>query len=173
MCATAWQRMNDAGEDIEMGNLIFIIVFIIIIVNKAKRANHKAEGDRTLNKPVNARTTVDVPKRKREKQARGVAKTAAAAKNKATAEKIEMSTTEYLHQKAMEDMREHHEEKRQEALRLQRETGGRQVGVRYLYGDSIPHGMRLVKCHYCAAENLITGHRKQSDYTCYFCREIL
>lgn len=85
----------------------------------------------------------------------------------------DISTTEYLRQKALEDQREHEEEARLEAMRLRRETGGRRAAQRHYDGDSIPRGMRLVRCGYCGAENLIGEREKQSDFTCYFCREIL
>lgn len=85
----------------------------------------------------------------------------------------QISTTEYLRQKAMEDQRDHEQEARMEAIRLQRETGGRRAAQRYYDGDSIPRGMRIVKCGYCGAENLIGDHQNQKDFTCYFCREIL
>lgn len=85
----------------------------------------------------------------------------------------QISTTEYLRQKALEDQKEHEEEARLEAIRLHRETGGRRAAQRHYDGDSIPKGMRLVKCGYCGAENLIGDYQNQKDFTCYFCREIL
>lgn len=91
----------------------------------------------------------------------------------AGAEEEDISTTEYLRQKALEDQQEHEEQARLEALRLHRETGGRRAAQRHYDGDSIPKGMRLVRCGYCGAENLIGNYDKQSDFTCYFCREIL
>lgn len=91
------------------------------------------------------------------------------------AEKMEedISTTEYLRQKALEDEKEHREEARQEAMRLNREAGGRMTARRYIDGDSIPKGMHVEKCRYCGAENLIADHKRKEEYTCYFCREIL
>lgn len=91
----------------------------------------------------------------------------------AAEEAEQISTTEYLRQKALEDQKEHEEAARMEALRLHRETGGRMAAQRHYDGDSIPRGMRLVKCSYCGAENLIGDYQKQNDFTCYFCREIL
>lgn len=83
------------------------------------------------------------------------------------------STTEYLRQKAIEDEKEHAQQARKEAMRLHRETGGRSVALRHYDGDSIQKGMRLVKCSYCGAENLLPEYKKQEEFTCYFCREIL
>lgn len=85
----------------------------------------------------------------------------------------EVSTTEYLRQKAMEDQKEHEREARQEEARLRQESGRRRAAVRHYDGDSIPSGMRMVKCGYCGAENLVGNGQNQKDFTCYFCRERL
>lgn len=99
--------------------------------------------------------------------------TAKAAGKSGAAAAEEVSTTEYLRQKALQDQIEHRKEARKEAEILNRETGGRMVGMRYMAGDSVPAGTRLVTCSYCCAENLISTRRNQKDYTCYFCREVL
>ena len=44
---------------------------------------------------------------------------------------------------------------------------------RYLPGDMIPKGRRLVCCGYCNAENLIPERDNPKRYNCYFCRETL
>lgn len=85
----------------------------------------------------------------------------------------DVSTMEYLRQKAVEDEKAHEEEARLEAARLSRESGGRLAARRYTDGDSIPKGMHVVTCRYCGAENLIPDNKVQSEYTCCFCREIL
>ncbi len=85
----------------------------------------------------------------------------------------DMSTTEYLRQKALEDAKDHARENSQEERRLHQETGGRMTGMRHLEWEEVPKGTRVVRCRYCAAENLISEYRKPEDYTCYFCREVL
>ena len=85
----------------------------------------------------------------------------------------EVSTTEYLRRKALEDAKDHAWEKQQEERRLHQETGGRMTGMRHLEWEEVPKGCRVVRCRYCAAENLISEYRKPEDYTCYFCREVL
>ena len=82
------------------------------------------------------------------------------------------STTDYLRKKAEEDAAQHREEKARERLRAARETGGLPSAVRLYEGDSVPTGMRRVKCSYCAADNLVPEKSRQR-YTCYFCREEL
>lgn len=82
------------------------------------------------------------------------------------------STTAYLMEKAQEDAREHAREKYEEQKRLSASRGGLPVAERYLYGDSVPQGKKIVNCGYCGAENLIPMTPK-SRYSCYFCRETL
>lgn len=182
-----------------MGNLIFLIIIIVILRNvmeKKKKADGTGNNARKGTDALTDQSAVShrlskasesaasafgsaasalgsVNKTKSRKSAsKEVAKaTGWDADAKATTEDI--STTEYLRQKALEDQREHEEEARLEAMRLHRETGGRRAAQRHYDGDSIPNGMHLVKCGYCGAENLIGDHQKQSDFTCYFCREIL
>lgn len=48
----------------------------------------------------------------------------------------------------------------------------RMVATRLYEGDQVPRGYRMVKCHYCAAENLISFSAR-GDYMCYFCHEDL
>lgn len=82
------------------------------------------------------------------------------------------ATTAYLMEKAQEDAREHAKEKYEEQKRLHETRGGLPVAERYLLGDPIPQGKRLVNCGYCGAENLIPI-MPRSRYSCYFCRETL
>lgn len=82
------------------------------------------------------------------------------------------STTAYLMEKAEADAREHAQEKLEEQQRLHETRGGLAVALRYLEGDMVPRGKRVVRCGYCGAENLVpmaSGTR----YSCYFCREPL
>lgn len=78
------------------------------------------------------------------------------------------STTDYLEHKAMADQREHAKEKMEERKRLSEKYGGRAIAMRYLPGDRVPHGMRVVNCSYCNAENLVETIR--TERACYFCR---
>ncbi len=87
-------------------------------------------------------------------------------------ESLEMSTTEYLNRKAMQDQQEHRKEKYLEIQRARKETGGIPQAVRLYEGDSVPRGMQCVKCGYCHADNLIP-EGSRAKYTCYFCREEL
>lgn len=48
----------------------------------------------------------------------------------------------------------------------------RMVAKRLYEGDHVPKGHRMVKCGYCAAENLI-AYSSRGAYMCYFCHEDL
>ena len=48
----------------------------------------------------------------------------------------------------------------------------RMVAKRLYEGDHVPKGYRMVKCGYCAAENLISL-ASRGAYMCYFCHEDL
>ena len=48
----------------------------------------------------------------------------------------------------------------------------RMIATRLYEGDHVPQGYRMVKCGYCAAENLI-AYSSRGDYMCYFCHEDL
>lgn len=152
-----------------MGNLIFLII-IIVVVRNVMEQKKKSGGASKSAAPVSGTAG------NKAKSAKQASKATAGAEtwniNDGSAAE-DISTTEYLRQKALEDQREHEEEARREAMRLRRETGGRRAAQRHYDGDSIPRGMRPVRCGYCGAENLIGDYEKQSDFTCYFCREIL
>lgn len=90
----------------------------------------------------------------------------------ATEKQANMSTTDYLRQKAVLDEADHLQDKRQEEMRTRWETGGLPSAQRLYEGDSVPQGMRVIKCSYCGAENLVPQGSRQK-YTCYFCREEL
>lgn len=179
-----------------MGNLIFVIIIAVIIVNSAKKAQggsskaagssaKRAAGDGAMGRAgagtdstMKDRTKADGAKKTWASQwaqtARGAA-SRAAQKGRAVSDEPdqELSTTEYLRQKALEDAREHAAEKQQENLRLYRETGGKAPGQRHLEWEDMPRGMKLVRCGYCGAENLIPERDRPQDHTCYFCREDL
>lgn len=50
--------------------------------------------------------------------------------------------------------------------------GNRIAALRLYEGDHVPQGYRMVRCSYCAAENLI-AYSSRGNYMCYFCHEDL
>ena len=49
----------------------------------------------------------------------------------------------------------------------------RNAAERYEEWFPVPEGKKVVRCGYCAANNLIPRERRRDQYTCYFCREEL
>lgn len=96
-----------------------------------------------------------------------------AAEKKPASVQQEWSTTEMLGEKAKLDEMEHREEKRRQLAEERRIHGQLHYAERYLPGDMIPKGRRLVNCSYCNAENLIPERDNPKRYNCYFCRETL
>lgn len=92
---------------------------------------------------------------------------------KTTVSRQAKSTTEMLEEKARQDAMEYQEEKRRQLAEERRIHGQLRYAERYLPGDMIPKGRRLVCCGYCNAENLIPERDNPKRYNCYFCRETL
>lgn len=92
---------------------------------------------------------------------------------KTTVSRQAKSTTEMLEEKARQDAMEHQEEKRRQLAEERRIHGQLRYAERYLPGDMIPKGRRLVCCGYCNAENLVPERDDPKRYNCYFCRETL
>lgn len=173
-----------------MGYLIFLIVMvwvIKIVADQSKAAGNKkfpgspesyrkeiikkeetksVTAGQMLEK-IRTETEERMPKAPKPSPENNVRESAAKEKEE------DISTTEYLRQKALTDEKEHREEARQEASRLDRKAGGRMAARRYIEGDSIPKEMHIEKCSYCGAENLIADYKRKEEFTCYFCREML
>ena len=49
-----------------------------------------------------------------------------------------------------------------------RMTGNRKAARQLYIGGPVPQGMRMVKCGYCAADNLVP-FAARNEYKCYFC----
>ncbi len=84
----------------------------------------------------------------------------------------EISTMEYLEEKARQDAAEHARDKWEENMRLHQNYGGLRVAERLFDGDTVPGGKKCSVCEYCGAENLIPMIPRER-YSCYFCREPL
>lgn len=163
------------------GSLIFIIILFYVIKTVVKQAGMADKGNISQSRPSaagkkNTYTAADGAGYSRKVTASPAKSAGKAEENNRMGQSgttEDMSTMEYLNQKAMEDAREHQKEERQEEIRLQGRSGGRMTAMRYMDGDGIPKGMHPVVCGYCGAENLVADHRKQSECSCYFCREEL
>jgi len=176
-----------------MDLLIIIIIIYFAVIRAKKKKEQENTGQRTQKaaepKTVEKKTAAQMPAEQKSAVQRLTVQKAApkeavpvyaaddrkpqAVSSPTDSTTQEQSTTDYLAQKAKEDRMEHALEKRREEQRLRQETGGRKPALRHYYGDEIPPRMRIVKCGYCGAENLISERVDQKDYTCYFCREEL
>ena len=89
------------------------------------------------------------------------------------AEKEEMSTTQMLEAKALADDREEMRDKQRQRMENKKHYGHLNYAEKYILGDAVPKGKKMVLCPYCNAENLIPAYSAAKDYNCYFCREDL
>ena len=160
--------------------LIIFIIIIFVVKNKLKNFSGKNQNNHNQGaqqpyqqqmqrRPVNMtqqRRSVNTVSQHRPMTTQ--AKPVSSKPVQPEADGADHSTTDYLEQKAMADQREHAKEKMEERKRLSEKYGGRAIAMRYLPGDRIPHGMRVVNCSYCNAENLVETIR--TERACYFCR---
>lgn len=138
------------------GSLFFLIIIIVILRNVVERSKTGSRKDNSGEHPESLPTGRvqqshggNLTGKGASKSMQAPSKTAGAAlaggkrpeksgaQDADSAKDGQISTTEYLRQKALEDQREHEEEARREAMRLHRETGGRRAAQRHYDGDSI------------------------------------
>lgn len=160
--------------------LIIFIIIIAVVKSRLKNITGKNQNNRNQgvqqpyqqqmqHRPINTaqqRRSVNTVQQRRTVTPQ--AKPTSAKPVQMATDGADRSTTGYLEQKAMEDQREHAKEKMEERKRLSEKYGGRAVAMRYLPGDRVPQGMRVVNCSYCNAENLVETIR--TERACYFCR---
>lgn len=151
-------------------NLFIIIMFVIVIVSNVKKQNEKKDGRQNAqgvygNTPPNYQRHSQAVGNHREQKKPLPPKPVKDVGNVGK----EKSTTEYLSEKAKQDQREHELEKMQERKRVEQKYGNRPVGGRYLAGDPVPAGMKIICCQYCGAENAVKIDYR-GDRNCYFCR---
>lgn len=151
-----------------MIELIIIIIVINVVVKNAKKNKGNVQRNNTTYASSQRRPAQTVQTSRAMTQTTTQVHHKPAVTTKSKDDGVDHSTTDYLHKKAMEDQREHMSEKVEERKRLDQKYGGRPLAMRYLPGDRIPHGMRIVYCPYCSAENLVETMR--TDRACYFCR---
>ena len=100
----------------------------------------------------------------------GAAGSMTSGKGSSVSRTVEKKTTVSRQAKSTTEMLE---EKRRQLAEERRIHGQLRYAERYLPGDMIPQGRRLVCCGYCNAENLIPERDNPKRYNCYFCRETL
>lgn len=155
------------------GILFYIIIFCVII--NAKKEAKSGEGKRKNNtvpergagqgKVFNYGEKTGVPNVQKKKLTPNVPK------------ERQQATPNVPRKKKMERrfMEPHREETLQPKIRNNNLWGEdkyanrRIVALRLMEGDPVPNGYEVIRCPYCAAENLVTGKCKQY-HSCYFCR---
>lgn len=149
---------------------LIIIIIIISVVLKSKNKKVSSKPNATSQQrapqvrpqqsaPIPSRTVQNKPQQSRTVQSKPV--------------KEEMSTTEMLEAKALADDREEMLEKQRQRMENKKHYGDLKYAEKYVLGDMVPKGKKMVFCPYCNAENLIPTYSAAKDYNCYFCRENL
>ncbi len=148
--------------------LIIFIIIIVAVVNKNKKKNagkpnvSRPQSGYSQNRPVQNRPVQSRPVQSKPVQSKPVQK-----------KEEEMSTTEMLEAKALADDREEMLEKQRQRMENKKHYGHLNYAGKYIIGDPVPKGKKMVFCSYCNAENLIPMHSSAREYNCYFCREKL
>lgn len=162
-------------------SIIWSVIFFYIVYRLVKNRQNVEGGKKGPGGPPVVNTT---PMRHREQRSTPVTqqmnrpadgrKYAASPKQTAVKppEEREISTMEYLEEKARQDAAEHARDKWEENKRLHQNYGGLRVAERLFDGDTVPGGKKCVVCNYCGAENLLPMMPRER-YSCYFCREPL
>lgn len=126
--------------------------------NNQNKNTQPKKTNQTKNKPVN---TAKAPKQEYKQMTMSDIQPAK-----------EESTTEYLRKKALQEKLEDKKEKMEQERKNQQMHGRMCYAGRWFEGDPIPNSRKIVKCGYCAAENLVPINDR-TKYNCYFCREEL
>lgn len=150
--------------------IILIVVISWVLKSKKKKSNSKPVGTVRPNAQTiqqnRAKTPLNTPQ---------VAKTPTRPVQSKVPQKKpdEMSTMEMLEAKAREDDREEMLEKQRQKIENKKHYGHLNYAEKYILGDEVPKGRKMVFCTYCGAENLIPTYSAAKEYNCYFCREDL
>lgn len=151
--------------------LIWIIIVVCVFISKSKKAQKKIEKKATqvfTSKPVQQREKNFAVMPEHKKAQPNVERKCAAEdrhrlENNVYQKKPSQQTTVPNVKRAYtEAPKQTRMEKRSQ----------RMIATRLYEGDHVPQGYRMVKCGYCAAENLI-AYASRGDYMCYFCHEDL
>lgn len=150
--------------------MVELIIIIVVISYVVKAKKKKGNSLPSANKPQVSRPPVR-PVQNKPQMSKGPAKPI---QNKTVQSKPEeMSTMEMLEAKAREDDREEMLEKQRQNIENKKHYGHLNYAEKYIIGDSVSKGKKMVFCPYCGAENLIPMYSAARDYNCYFCRENL
>lgn len=154
-----------------MLGLIFWIIVIYIIISKTKKAQGQTNNRTTQ---VNTSRTVQQPQRnfavvtEQKKIQPNVERKCAAEDRHRSENNIHQKRP--VQQTSVPNVKRAYTEVPKQT-RMEKQVS-RMVAMRLYEGDRVPQGYRMVKCGYCAAENLI-AYSSRGAYMCYFCHEDL
>jgi len=162
-----------------------IVLIIIIFVFRNKIQKSKGNTNTTVpNKPRNQNSYRSNQKRNvNQKKSAAAQKTVSNTTQTSKQQYKQMtmadvqqkegeSTTEYLRKKALQEKLDDKKEKMEQERKNQQVYGRMCYAGRWFEGDPVPDSRKVVKCGYCAAENLVPINDR-TKYNCYFCREEL
>lgn len=150
-----------------MGFFVWLILVIIIVAVRIGKITAKTNG--SVKQQVQRRTTVPRPQQQRSFAAMPKSQ------HKAVPNVERNCSADDKHR--YENNVSRYNKKKPDAIpnvqgasmRPQPRMTGNRKAARQLYiGDSVPQGMRMVKCGYCAADNLVP-FAARNEYKCYFC----
>ena len=163
--------------------IVFIIIISAVLKSKKKKTGTKPNVPRKRDasetayafqsQQAAAPRTSQSPQRKQQITATSKPQSRPVQKKVQDDTDLKMSTTDMLEAKAQADNREHILEKQRQNMENKKHYGSHNYAKKYILGDPVPKGNKMVLCSYCNAENLIPMYSSARDYNCYFCREKL
>ena len=161
--------------------ILFYIVFFAIIIN-AKKQEKSGKGQNRNNASGNlphkstGKYTISEEKKLRNGEKSGsISGTGKIAKSNIPKKQTAVPNVPRKKEKRKTFLEPHKEETMQPKIRTNNLWGEdkyankRIVALRLMEGDPVPQGYVVVRCPYCAAENLVTQNCKEY-HSCYFCR---
>lgn len=150
-----------------MGFFVWLILVIIIVAVRIGKITAKTNG--SVKQQVQRRTTVPRPQQQRSFAAMPKSQHKAVPnveRNCAADDKHRYENNVSRYNKKKPDAIPNVQGA---SMRPQPRMTGNRKAARQLYiGDPVPQGMRMVKCGYCAADNLVP-FAARNEYKCYFC----
>lgn len=151
--------------------IIWLIVVVAVFISKSKKAQEKIEKKATqvfTSKTVQQQKKNFAVMPEHKKVPPNVERNCAAEDRHHSENNVYQKRP--LQQTAVPNVKRAYSEAPKQTRMEKRSS--RMVAARLYEGDHVPQGYRMVKCGYCAAENLI-AYSSRGDYMCYFCHEDL
>ena len=151
--------------------LIWLIIVVAVFISKSKKAQEKIEKKATqvfTSKPVQQAKKNFAVMPEHKKVPPNVERNCAAEDGHRSENNVYQKRSSQT--AAVPNVKRAYTEAPKQT-RMEKKSS-RMVAMRLYEGDHVPQGYRMVKCGYCAAENLI-AYSSRGNYMCYFCHEDL